>query len=106
VDEIFTNRQDGSVTVITFTTESLMNATEMERIGAALSSVVESGGPGFVLDCAKLRYMSSQAIGMFLSLRKKVLAVKGGKLVLRGVGPQLMELLKITSLHRVFTIES
>jgi len=105
LDEIFTHRQDGAVTVITFTTESLMSATEMDRIGGALNAVVEEGGPGVVLDCTKLKYLSSQAIGMLLGLRKKVLAIKGGKLVLRGVGKQLLELLKITNLNRMFTIE-
>jgi anti-anti-sigma factor len=105
VDDIFTHRQDGPVTVITFTTESLMSATEMDRISAGLTAVVEGGGPRFLLDCTKLRYLSSQAIGMLLGIRKKVGAIKGGKLVLRGVGPQLMELLKITNLHRMFTME-
>jgi anti-sigma B factor antagonist len=105
VDNIFTHRQDGSVTLVTFTTESLMSATEMDRISAALTAIVEAGGPQFLLDCTKLRYLSSQAIGMLLGIRKKVAAIPGGKLVLRGVGPQLMELLKITNLNRVFTIE-
>lgn len=105
MDSVFTERQDGPVTVITFTTESLMSATEMDRISDALGRAVDGGGPKYLLDCTKLRYLSSQAIGMLLGIRKKVAAKPGGKLVLRGVGPQLMELLKITSLHRVFTIE-
>ena len=105
MEDIFTHRQDGSVTVITFTTESLMSGTEMERIGGALEAVVDEGGPSFILDCTKLRYLSSQAIGMLLGVRRKVVAKKGGKLVLKGVGKQLLELLKISNLHRLFTIE-
>ena len=105
MEDIFTQRKDGAITVITFTTESLMSGTEMERIGAALESVVDAGGPGVVLDCTKLRYLSSQAIGMLLGVRRKVVAKKGGKLVLKGVGKQLLELLKISNLHRLFTIE-
>jgi len=105
VEDIFTHRHDGSVTVLTFTTESLMSGPEMERIGSSLESVVDGGGPGFILDCTKLRYLSSQAIGMLLGVRRKVVAKKGGKLLLRGVGKQLLELLKISNLHRLFTIE-
>ena len=105
MDDIFTQRQDGSVTVITFTTESLMSGTEMERIGSSLEAVVDQGGPAVVLDCTKLRYLSSQAIGMLLGVRRKVVSKKGGKLVLKGVGKQLLELLKISNLHRLFTIE-
>lgn len=105
MEDIFTHRQDGPVTVIAFTTESLMSGPEMERIGSALESVVDEGGPGFVLDCSKLRYLSSQAIGMLLGVRRKVISKKGGKLVLKGVGKQLLELLKISNLHRLFTIE-
>ncbi len=105
MEPFFTERQDGTVTVITFTTESLMNSGELERIGDGLGRAVEAGGPGLLLDCTRVRYLSSQAIGMLLGLRKKVTQKGGGKLVLRGVGPQLMELLRIASLHRVFTIE-
>ena len=105
MEDIFTHHQNGSVTVITFTTESLMSGPEMERIGSSLEAVVDQGGPGYILDCTKLRYLSSQAIGILLGVRRKVVAKKGGKLVLKGVGKQLLELLKISNLHRLFTIE-
>src|SRR6476646_7604782 len=105
MDEFFTSSQNGPVTVITFTTESLMSGPDIQRVGAAIESVIDQAGPGFVLDCAKLNYLSSQAIGMFVNVRRKVTSKQGGKLVLRNVSPVLMELLRITKLNKLFTIE-
>ena len=105
LEDFFTHSQNGPVTVITFTTESLMSGPDIERASAGIESIIDQGGPGFVLDCNKLKYLSSQAIGMLVSIRRKVTSKPGGKLVLRNVGPVLMELIKITKLHKIFTIE-
>ena len=58
-----------------------------------------------VLDFEKVQYLSSQAIGIILTLNKKLAALKYSKLVLCGVGPKLMELLKITRLDRILTVK-
>ena len=61
-----------------------------------------------VLDFTKVKYLSSQAIGIILTLNKKLTGGSAGGegLVLCGVGPQLMQLLKITRLDRILTIKS
>jgi anti-anti-sigma regulatory factor len=41
---------------------------------------------------------------MVVGLHKKVAKVPGGRLVLCGVGPQLMQLLKITRLDRLLKV--
>ena len=41
---------------------------------------------------------------LFLGMQKKLASLKQGKMVLCGVGPRLMELLKITRLDRVLTL--
>ena len=58
-----------------------------------------------LLDFEKVQYLSSQAIGIILTLNKKLGQLKGSKLVLCGVGPKLMELLKITRLDRILTVK-
>ena len=58
-----------------------------------------------VLDFEKVQYLSSQAIGIILTLNKKMAPLKYSKLILCGVGPKLMELLKITRLDRILTIK-
>ena len=46
-----------------------------------------------------------QAIGIVLTLHKKLSQLKKSSFVLCGVGPQLMQLLKITRLDRILTIK-
>lgn len=95
----------GEFTVIEFQTASLMNATELERISGALSLVLEKDRTGrIVLDFTPVQYLSSQAIGIIMGVNKKTSAVKGGKCILCGVSPTLLQLLKIMRLDRVLKI--
>ena len=107
--DFYTLRQTGRHTVVEFQTPSLMNPLELERIGAGLFRLVdEEKRERLVLDFAKVQYLSSQAIGIILTLNKKLNATAAGghNLVLCGVGPQLMQLLKITRLDRILTIKA
>ena len=100
-------RQDGPHTIVTFTTESLAGSLELERIGQSLFRLVdEEKRHLLVLDFTPVKYLSSQAIGIILSLDKRLKAHKGSRFVLCGVGPQLLQLLKITRLDRILTIKT
>jgi anti-anti-sigma factor len=70
-----------------------------------VKSVDEQDKRVLLLDFEKVLYLSSQAIGIILTLQKKLSALKGGRLILCGVGPRLMELVKITRLDRILTIK-
>ena len=109
MDDFYTLRQSGKHTVVEFQTPSLMNPQDLERIGAQLFGMVdEEKRTHVVLDFGKVKYLSSQAIGIILTLNKKLSGGSGGgdNLVLCGVGPQLMQLLKITRLDRILTIKN
>jgi len=100
MEPFFTCREDGPVTIVCFLVESLMNAQELERIGQNLDGLIQNEQcKHLVLDMAKVQYLSSQALGIILSLDQKLRKSKR-KLELHGVRPQLMELLKITRLDR------
>lgn len=108
----FTTRQDEGFTVVEFQTESLMNPLELEQVGQALYRAVDDTAAAgaspthrFLLDFTKVKYLSSQAIGVILTLNKKLSAFKNAGLVLCGVGPQLLQLLKITRLDKILTIK-
>ena len=104
MDDFYTVRQSGSHTVVEFQTASLMNPHDLERVGSALFRMVdEDQKRSLVLDFTRVKYLSSQAIGVILTLNKKL--GSGGSLVLCGVGPQLMQLLKITRLDRILAIK-
>ena len=92
--------------VVEFRTPSLMDQVLLEEIGQELYRLVdEEDRRKLVLDFEKVQYLSSQAIGIVLQLNKKLAALKNSKFVLCGVGPKLMELIKITRLDRVLTIK-
>ncbi len=92
--------------VVEFKTTSLMDPIILEEIGKELYRLVdEEDRRKLLLDFEKVQYLSSQAIGIILTLNKKLGQLKGSKLVLCGVGPKLMELLKITRLDRILTVK-
>ena len=93
-------------TVIEFRTPSLMDPVELENIGQGLYRLIDAEDKRkLILDFEKVEYLSSQAIGIILTMNKKLAALKNSKLVLCGVGPRLMELLKITRLDRLLTVK-
>jgi anti-sigma B factor antagonist len=92
--------------VVEFKTPSLMDPQILEEIGRELYRLVdEEDRRRVVLDFERVQYLSSQAIGIILTLNKKLGSLKNSKLVLCGVGPKLLELLKITRLDRILTVK-
>ena len=107
--EFYKVRQAQGRTVVEFQTPSLMNPLDLEQVGAGLFKLVDEDQSGrLVLDFTKVQYLSSQAIGIILTLNKKLTGTSAGgdNLVLCGVGPQLMQLLKVTRLDRILTIKA
>jgi anti-sigma B factor antagonist len=89
-------------TVVEFRTPSLMDPTILEQIGQVVYRLVDAEDRRMlILDFERVEYLSSQAIGIVLTLAK----LKHTSLVLCGVGPKLMELIKITRLDKVLHIK-
>jgi anti-anti-sigma factor len=106
MDSLYTVQQVEKYTVVEFQTASLMNPTELERIATDLYRLVDEEDRRFLLlDFERVKYLSSQAIGIVLTLNKKLGQLKGSSFVLCGVGPSLMQLLKITRLDRILTVK-
>ena len=102
----FTVHPFDKYSVVEFRTASLMDPIILEEIGTELYRLVDDEDRRkLILDFEKVQYLSSQAIGIILTLNKKLAALKYSKMVLCGVGPRLMELLKITRLDRILTIK-
>jgi anti-sigma B factor antagonist len=102
----FIVQQVEKFTVVEFKVPSLMDPLELEQVGQALYRLVdEEDRRWLILDFEKVQYLSSQAIGIVLTLNKKLAGLKNSKFVLCGVGPKLMELIKITRLDKVLTIK-
>ena len=102
----FTVQQVEKFTVIEFRGASLMDTIELEQIGQSLYRLIDAEDRRrIVLDFEKVQYLSSQAIGIVLTMNKKLNQLPNSKLVLCGVGTRLAELLKITRLDRLLTIK-
>jgi anti-anti-sigma factor len=93
-------------TVVEFRTPSLMDPVVLERIGAAIYNLVDvEDHRAIILDFEQVSYVSSQALGIIMALRKKLEKLPHSCFVLCGVGPKLLELLKITKLDKVLQIK-
>lgn len=105
MDSTFTIQRVGNYTVIEFLTPSLMDPAQLERIGDRLYALIdEEDRRWMVLDFSQVEFISSQFIGILLTMHKKLSLLGGSHFVLCGVGPRLAELIKITRLDRLLTI--
>lgn len=92
--------------VVEFQTASLMDALELQAIGDALYHLVDAQDKRLIiLDFSRVEFLSSQAIGILLTMNKKLAALPRSKLVLCGVGARLTELLRITRLDKILTVK-
>ena len=106
MEHLFTTERVGDVMVVEFRTTSLMNPAELEKLSTALYELVDDEGEPrrLLIDFTRVKYLSSQAIGIVITLHKKISQREGGQLMLCGVGPSLSNLLKITRLDRILRI--
>lgn len=93
-------------TVVEFRQASLMDPIALDHIGKSLYHLVDGEDKRrIILDFEKVQYLSSQAIGIVMTMHKKLAALPNSKFVLCGVGSKLMELIKITRLDKLLTIK-
>jgi len=91
--------------VVEFRTASLMDPLELQAIGDALYHLIDAQDKRLIiLDFSRVEFLSSQAIGILLTMNKKLKALPQSQLVLCGVGVRLTELLRITRLDKILTI--
>src|SRR5438445_9355533 len=82
----------GDVTVVNFTDKNLIDEHTIQIIGEELFSLVdELGRRKILLDFGNVEYLSSAALGTFITLKKKVNAA-GGRLILCNIDPDLRTL--------------
>lgn len=95
-------RQAEDVTVVGFRDASILDAITTQRVGRELYEVVESGSRRkVVLEFDNVRFLSSQTLGVLLTLRRK--ADKAGvKIALAAIRPELRRVFEITNLHKLF----
>ena len=91
------------VTVVSFQNISVLDSANIEALGRnLLDLIVKQDNRKLVLEFTAVKFMSSQALGVLLQLKKAMDPVKG-KIVIVGIRPELHKVFKITNLHKLFT---
>lgn len=92
------------IAVVNFTSSKILDEQVIQKVGDELTALVEGAGHRkVVLNFNKVDYLSSAALGKFISLHKKLATAKG-KLILTNIDESIFEIFEITGLKKVFTI--
>jgi anti-sigma B factor antagonist len=95
--------QDG-VTVVTLSEQRILDEMNIARIGKELQDLVAGAPvPKLVVDFRNVTNMSSSALGMLITLHKRVREANG-QLRLCNIQPAIEEVFKITRLNEIFQI--
>ena len=89
------------ISLVDFRHQSILDAPVIEAIGRELYALVdEQARKKIVLDFTKVQFLSSQMLGVIITLYKKSLAIKG-QVVLCGVRPEIMKVFAIMKLDKL-----
>ena len=103
VPRLKTARQ-GNVAVVELVDKKILDEASINQLGEQLFALAAaSPAPRLVLDFANVAHMSSSALGMLITLHKRV-REKGGLLRLCNILPSIYEVFVITRLNEVFQI--
>jgi anti-sigma B factor antagonist len=95
----------GDVTVVNFVDRKILDEENMRAISEQLFSLVdEDGMKKILLNFSSVEYLSSHALGKFVTLKKKLHEI-GGELILCNIDPFIYEVFEITGLDKFFKIE-
>lgn len=93
------NKEGGRLTIAL---EGRLDTTTAPDLDKELKAEI-GGVTDLVFDLSDLAYVSSAGLRVFLSAQKIML--KQGTMVLRGVDPDIMEVLELTGFSDILTIE-
>ena len=96
--------QDGELTIVELTDEKILDEIAIADIGKRLYTVVaELDNPRLILDFSKTMHLSSSALGMLITLHKRI-REKDGQLRLCNIHSAIYEVFVITRLNEIFQI--
>ncbi|MBQ9660674.1 MAG: STAS domain-containing protein [Bacteroidales bacterium] len=75
-----------------------------QEVSEALAPLQDKADGTIVLDCRQMSYISSSGLRIFLMLRKAT-AVKGGKVIVRGISNDIRNVFMMTGFLNLFQIE-
>jgi anti-sigma B factor antagonist len=95
---------EGDVTIVELTDRKILDELSISQIGERLQGMVAKvENPKFILDFSNVGHMSSSALGMLITIHKRI-REKKGQLRLSGIQPPIHEVFVITRLNEIFDI--
>lgn len=88
---------------ITAVFDGRLDTVAAQQIADTIDPLLQHADRNIILDCGKMPFISSSGLRIFLKIRKEVSA-KGGKMYLRNVCPDVMQVFKMTKLDDIFEV--
>lgn len=99
-----TIHQEKDVRVVEFTESKILEQANIDAISQRLSELLDGvDRPKLLLDFKQVDHLSSAALGVLITINKKV-RDQHGQLRLVEIKPQIFEVFQITKLDRLFKI--
>ena len=86
---------------ITATFDGRLDTVAAQQIAETIEPLMQNANQNIILDCEKMPFISSSGLRIFLKIRKEV-AAQGGKMYLKNVCPDVMQVFKMTKLDDIF----
>ena len=95
--------EEGKQVIAAF--DGRLDTVAAQQIEETITPLMEHADQTIILDCEKMPFISSSGLRIFLKIRKEV-AAKGGKMQLKNICPDVMQVFKMTKLDNLFEIIS
>ena len=90
------------MTVVSFQNVLVLDSANIEALGRSLLELIEKQDcRKLVLEFSAVKFMSSQALGVLLQLKRAMDPIKG-QVIIVGIRPELYKVFKITNLNKLF----
>jgi anti-anti-sigma factor len=98
------HQTEQSVSIVQMTLPEYLDPAEFDRLNESLLGLFDiKKSKGWVIDLTSVDYMGSAMLGMMVNFRQRVQSVKG-RMVLCGVSPRLLEIIRTCCMDRLFPI--
>ena len=100
----FVVSQDGPALVLALAVPPVVDSSDIDRLHEeVLSEVSGQTAARWIIDLTAMSYMGSSLLGLMVNVRQRI-RQGGGKLVLCGMNPKLLQVFRTCSLERLFVI--
>lgn len=94
----------GKTMIVQITDHKILDEVSISQLGEQLNALVKQAEiPSVVIDFTNVAHMSSSALGMLITLHKRI-CEKKGQLRLCNIQPSIYEVFVITRLNEIFQI--